>query len=263
MFVVISACGGSSVNTHQAVITDNMTSREVKVLEKYFLSLCSAVSDPLQLARELYTEKLIAKPQALGLKESEEGRESPTSKRHQAAIKLLTAVDMALSKDATLLRGLIDILKYCLNDNGIAAEYVRAMEIDYTAKGEEYVSIQHARMVLVKHMNNVASVMSDVSRIGEELVSMHIVSDQKLQEVRLLLPLTRQSAVKNNPEIMENAQTLIRSVQNEVKHDPRKFAVLIGVLKDNSTTDQNVVALMEAEYCELVVVKCYQAGFMH
>ena len=229
-----------------------MTSREVKVLDKYFLPLCSAVSDPLQLAYELYTEKLVAKPaQALGLKESEEGRESPTSKRHQAAIKLLTAVDMSLSKDATILRALIDVLKYCLNDNGIAAEIVRAMEIDYSAQGdEEYVSIQHARMVLVKHMNNVASVMSDVSRIGEELVSRHIISDQTVQEVRLLLPATRQS-LRNNPE-MENAEKLMKNVQNEVLHDPRKFAVLIGVLKDNPSTDQNVVALMEAEYCELI-----------
>ena len=227
------------------------TSREAKVLNKYFPSLCSAVSDPLKLAEELYGERLISKSHFLSLRETEDGRESPTSKRHQAAVKLLTAVDMTLSKDATVLRALIDILKECLNDNGIAAESVRAMEIEYAPDGQEadFVSIQHARMVLVKHMNIIASVMTDVSRVSQELASQNIVSDRLVEEVKLLLPVT--SRHRDNPEL-KNAQKLLESVQDEVLLDPGKFAVLIGVLKDNPSTDQSVVALMEAEYCEFI-----------
>ncbi len=225
-------------------------SREVNVLDKYFPSLCSAVSDPLKLAEELYGERLISKSHFHSLRETEDGRESPTSKRHQAAIKLLTAVDMTLSKDATVLRALIDILKECLNDNGIAAESVRAMEIEYAPEGEaDFVSIQHARMVLVKHMNIIASVMTDVSRVSQELASQNIVSDRLVEEVKLLLPVT--SRHRDNPEL-KNAQKLLESVQDEVLVDPGKFAVLIGVLKDNPSTDQSVVALMEAEYCEFI-----------
>ena len=225
-----------------------MTSREVSVLSKYFSSLCSAVSDPLQLADELYAERLIPHPRVLGLIQAEDGRESPSSKRHQAAVKLLTAVDMSLSKDATVLKSLIEVLKDCQNDNGITAESVRAMEIDYYAGGEDFVSIQHSRMVLVKHMNNIASVMTDVSRISEELVSRNIITDQIAQDVRSMLPVTKYNY---NPEF-ENANKVLESVQQAVLLDPGKFAVLIGVLKDNPSTDQNVVALMEAEYCKQI-----------
>ena len=40
-------------------------------------------------------------------------------------------------------------------------------------------------------------------------------------------------------------------VQDEVAKDPRKFAVFVGILKDNPSTDQAIISLMEAEYCKL------------
>lgn len=227
--------------------------REVGVLEKYFSSLCTAVTDPFRLADELHAESLVPSPSSIGLTPSEDG---PTSKRRQAAMKLLTVVDRALCKDASVLRILIDVLKECLNDSGITAESVRAMELEYSSEGEDFVSIQHAHTVLFTHMNIIASVMTDVVRVAKELANRNILSDQAVCEVQSMLPaVTGYNAP--NPEL-ENAKKLLNVVQEEVLMEPGKFAVLIGVLKDNPGTDQNVIAMMEAEYCKPFVISISQ-----
>ena len=222
-------------------------SREARVLTKHFSALCCAVTDPLQLSKDFYAEGLISKPFKLDV---DSDRESPSLKRHQAAVKLLTAVDMSLSKDATKLGVLILVLKNCLNDNGRAAEAIRAMEIEYGGKGEQFVSIQHARTVMMKHMNNIAAVMTDVARIGEELLCRHVITEPVLEEIKGFLPV---NGLNNHPEV-ENATKLLRNIHAQIVADPAKFAILIAVLKDDPLTDQNVVAVMEAEYCKSFII---------
>ena len=224
-------------------------SREARVLTKHFSALCRAVTDPLQLSKDFYAEGLISKPFKLDV---DSGRESPSLKRHQAAVKLLTAVDMSLSKDSTKLGVLILVLKNCLNDNGRAAEAIRAMEIEYGGKGEQFVSIQHARTVMMKHMNNIAAVMTDVAiyRIGEELLCRHVITEPLLEEIKGFLPV---NGLNNDPEV-ENATKLLRNIHAQIVANPAKFAILIAVLKDDPSTDQNVVAVMEAEYCKSFII---------
>ena len=227
----------------------NSSSREGRVLNKYFGDLCRAISDPTRLAEDLSAEGIIPSELSEELKvlEKKNGRESPSAKRQQAAVKMLSAVDQAVAKDASKMTILIQVLKDFLNDNGRAAEAVRTFEIDYRGSNEDFVSIQHARKVIMKHMNNIAAVITDAGRIADELYVKGIINEKSLEDVKCTLPEGRNS---NDRAAMESVSKLLKAIELQVALDPGKFPVLIALLKDDPSTAQDVVAILEAEYCE-------------
>lgn len=228
------------------------SSREGRVLRKYFSSLCRAITDPSQLAEELHAEGIIPVEVSHELKVQYEdnGRESPSTKRQQAAVKMLSAVDQAIATDASRMATLIQVLKDCLNDNGRAAEAVRTMEIEYGGGvDEDFVSIQHARTVMVKHMNNIAAVITDAGRIADMLCDQGIISQRSLDDIKKILPDNGNS----DKTVIASVSQLLTSIESQVNLDPGKFPVLIAVLKDDPSTAQDVVALLEAEYCKYVI----------
>ena len=231
-------------------------SREGKVLRKYCPALRHAITDPAQIAEELCTEGIIPVEisQELKVQEEKNGRESPSIKRQQAAVKLLTAVDQAIAKDASKMDILIKVLKECLNDNGRAAEAVRTMEIDYAGSTkEDFVSIQHARTVMVKHLNNIAAVITDAGRIADELCDKGIITEWVLEDIKKTLPVNGH----NDRVVLESVSKLLQTIEYEVAVNPGKFPVLIAILKDDPSTSQDVVALMEAEYCKFELTCLY------
>lgn len=238
----------TTTSRHHFIAVNMNFSREGKVLRKYFGSLCHAISDPSQLAEELYAEGIIPRELSHELKAQQEdnGRESPSTKRQQAAVKMLSAVDQAIAKDASMMATLIQVLKETLQDNGRAADAVRTMELEY-GNLDDYVSIQHARMVMVKHMNNIAAVITDAGRIADVLCDHGIISERSLEDIKKTLPRNGNSADSN---LLASVSHLLTSIELQVNSDPGKFPVLLAVLKDDPSTAQDVVALVEAEYCK-------------
>jgi hypothetical protein len=222
-------------------------SRESRVLSSYFKELCYAISDPIQVADELSSEGIIPVEFVQEMKQQDQaGTASFSTKRQQSAIKMLSVVDQAISRDASRLTTLIQVLKDCLNDNGRAAEAVRSMEVElYGRRGAgdgEYVSILQARTVIRKHMNNIASVITDIRRIAEDLYDNEIISHKQLDDIIMTIPHN------GDRTLIEYTSRLLEYVEGRVERDPGRFPVVMAVLKDDPSTDQNVVALMEAEY---------------
>lgn len=226
-------------------------SREADVLENNFNSLCSAIQDPLKVAEELYAEELVSSHFVDDLRARAGGDwdvHGPDVTRRKAAVKLLTAVDQQVSRDATKLHVLLSVLKDCLRRDGRAAEAVQAMEKDYGQEGDQLVSIQHARTVLRLHLNSVASTMTvaEIHRAGQDLLTKSVLKQPTLDDI----VKTMYSSAIDKRVIVEQATRLVGVVQDEIAKDPRNFAVFVGILKDNPSTDQTIVALMEAEYCK-------------
>ena len=233
-------------------------SREIRVLRKYFDSLCRAISDPVQLAADLQAEGIISKDISLELSESgragDGDEESPRTQRQRAAVKMLSAVDQSIAKDASMMSSLIQVLKESLNDNGRAYEAVRSMEVELNGGGttNDFISIQHARKVMVRHMNNIAAVITDAGRIADALHEQGIITERSLDDIKQSLP-ENNALSHNNSELLASVSRLLMSVESQVHRDPGKFPVLIAVLKDDPSTEQSVIALLEAEYCKLLL----------
>uniref|UniRef100_A0A1X7V698 Uncharacterized protein n=1 Tax=Amphimedon queenslandica TaxID=400682 RepID=A0A1X7V698_AMPQE len=228
--------------------------REIRVLRKYFDSLCRAISDPLQLAGDLQGEGIISEDEYSELRVSWTGgaddgeEEGPRTQRQRAAVKMLSAVDQSIAKDASIMSSLIQVLKENLNDNGRAYEAVRSMEVDLNGGGatDDFISIQHARKIMVKHMNNIAAVITDAGRIADSLHDQGIITERSLDDIKQSLP--ESNGLGHDKSALASISRLLMSVESQVGRDPGKFPVLIAVLKDDPSTDQNVIALLEAEY---------------
>lgn len=230
-------------------------SREIRVLRKHFDSLCRAISDPLQLAVDLQGEGIISEDEYSELRVSWTGgaddgeeEEGPRTQRQRAAVKMLSAVDQSIAKDASIMSTLIRVLKENLNDNGRAYEAVRSMEVDLNGGGDtnDFVSIQHARTIMVKHLNNIAAVITDAGRIADALHDQGILTERSLDDIKQSLPET--NGLGHDKSALASISRLLMSVESQVGRDPGKFPVLIAILKDDPSTDQNVIALLEAEY---------------
>lgn len=233
--------------------SSSSSSREIRVLRKHFNSLCHAISDPVQLAAELQSEGIIPSQvtEELFGRDEDDLEESPRTLRQRAAVKMLSAVDQSIAKDASMMSTLIQVLKETLNDNGRAYEAVRRMEVELNGEGakDDFISIQHARRVMVRHMNNIAAVITDAGRIAHALHEQGIISEKSLEDIEQSLPQNNGHS-HNSSALLASVSQLLMSVESQVNQDPGKFPVLIAVLKDDPSTEQSVIALLEAEYCK-------------
>ena len=127
------------------------------------------------------------------------------------------------------------------------------MKKDYGHDDDELVSIQHARTVLRTHLNSVGSMMTltEIHRVGQQLLTRGVIKQPVLDDITKILS----SSKIDKRVILEQSSKLVGMVQDEIAKDPRKFAIFVGILKDDPSTDQTIVALMEAEYCKLCQAK--------
>ena len=168
-----------------------MASREADVLENHFNSLCSAIQDPLKVAEDLYADELLSSHFMEEMRSqagADWSTQGPDVNRRKAAIKLLTAVDQQVARDATKLQVLLTTLTDCLRNDGRAAETVLAMKKDYGHERDDLVSIQHARTVLRTHLNSVASMITaEIHQVGHQLLAMSVIKQPILDDIKKML----------------------------------------------------------------------------